>query len=349
MRAFAVLMMVQGHTVHTFLAADLRSPDLLFYSIWHAMRGFTAPIFMFTAGVVFTYLLFLNSESHNKQRVKKGLKRFALLVGLGYLLRYPTWKVFDFADVTSEQWQIFFAVDALHLIGFGLLFVIILALLAEKVKISPYITLLAGAIFFVFLLPIVDKIDWSNIFPDPIAAYFYSKTGSIFPLFPWSGYVLSGAILGLFLAHNPLIYKKKRFGSSLIAIGLSSMFVYLAATELIYFFEGNYLEGGLKVGIFFLRIGFVITLNGIVALIVIKVNSIPNIIKLIGRHTLLIYVVHLIILYGSAWIPGVYSTYAQTLNTPLTILAVFVMYTLMVSMILGLDKFQKYWKLRRTA
>jgi len=341
MRAFAVLMMVQGHTVHTFLDNNIRNSESVFYVFWHTMRGFTAPIFMFTAGVVFTYLLFYNSDTHNKQRVIKGLKRFLLLVGLGYLLRYPTYKVFDFSDVTQEQWSTFFAVDALHLIGCGLLFIIILALLAEKLKLSPYITLSLGAFFFVLAYPFIVQVNWIEILPAPLAGYMYNRSGSLFPLFPWAGYVLSGSLLGVFLAHNSLIYKKKRFGSTLIVLGLSFMSVYFFGSQVNFWIEGSYLSSTFGVAVFFLRLGFVLMLNGVVALLVIKLENIPEFIKLIGRHTLLIYVVHLVILYGSAWIPGLYNEYGQTLNTPLTLLAVAVMYILMGGMVLGLDKFNK--------
>jgi len=57
MRAFAVIMMIQGHTVDTFLAEEFHNANSLTYSVWHTLRGFTAPIFMFTAGLIFTYLL----------------------------------------------------------------------------------------------------------------------------------------------------------------------------------------------------------------------------------------------------------------------------------------------------
>ncbi|MCK5085941.1 MAG: DUF1624 domain-containing protein, partial [Melioribacteraceae bacterium] len=48
MRAFAVIMMLQGHTIHVLLADEYRTFDSLIYSIWHSLRGFTAPVFMFT-------------------------------------------------------------------------------------------------------------------------------------------------------------------------------------------------------------------------------------------------------------------------------------------------------------
>jgi len=344
MRAIAVLMMVQGHTVHTFLDGDLRTTESLFYTIWETLRGFTAPIFMFTAGVVFTYLLFYKSKTHNKERVIKGLKRFLLLVFLGYLLRYPTYKIFDFSNVSENQWRIFFTVDALHLIGFGLLFIILLSLLAEKIKISAYWTLSFGTLFFVFFYPFAASVPWNELLPAPIAAYMFNKTGSLFPLFPWVGYVLGGAILGVFLAHNNKIFKKKRFGSLLILIGLSLMVVHFASLEINYLVFGEKLSVAYGVSIFFLRIGFVISLNGAIALLVIKIEDIPQIIKIIGRHTLLIYVVHLVILYGSAWVPGLYKSYGQSFSVTYTLLSVILMYLLMGGMVFALEKIKKYRK-----
>ena len=109
MRAFAVLQMVQGHTINVLLASEFRDPSFPVYAVWHFMRGMTAPIFMFTAGTVFTYLFRMVDKPFNENpRVKKGLKRGLLLLAIGYLLRYPTWTVVDFSQVSPESWKIFF-------------------------------------------------------------------------------------------------------------------------------------------------------------------------------------------------------------------------------------------------
>jgi len=76
MRTFAVFQMVQGHTIDTLLADNFRNPDNFIYASWHFLRGVTAPIFMFTAGIVFTYLFRLVQKPFNENpRVKKGIKR----------------------------------------------------------------------------------------------------------------------------------------------------------------------------------------------------------------------------------------------------------------------------------
>ena len=345
MRAFAVLMMVQGHTVHTFLAPEFRTHDLFFYAAWDFMRGFTAPIFMFTAGVVFTYLLYYHKPSlHNNPRVIKGLKRFLLLVFIGYMLRYPSYIIWDFSTVTQQGWLVFFSVDALHLIGFGLLFIIISAFIAEKLKIKPYYIITAALLFFFLTYPFVASISWKDFLPLPIAAYFYSGTGSLFPLFPWAGYVLSGGVLGYYLSQNENAFKEKKFGIILIVLGSCLFITYFLMPKVLPILGLSYTSDAFKMNTIVLRIGYVVGISGILSLAALRFDNIPDFIKLIGRHTLLIYAVHLVILYGSAWVPSIYSTYGESLNVFQTLVAVAVMYILMGGMVIGLDKIQKFKK-----
>ena len=45
-----------------------------------------------------------------------------------------------------------------------------------------------------------------------------------------------------------------------------------------------------------------------------KVDRIPEIIPIAGQHTLFIYVSHIVMLYGSAWLPGMRQTFGKTLE-----------------------------------
>ncbi len=341
MRAFAVLQMVQGHTVDALLAPEYRLLDYPAYSVWNFMRGMTAPIFMFTSGTVFTYLFRLVDEPfENNPRVKKGLKRFFLLVFLGYLLRFPTYKVFDFSNVSKQQLDIFFAVDVLQLIGFGLLFLMISAFISEKLKIGDTITFLLIGLFFIIPSPFFNNIDWSKYLPQPIANYFYSGQGSLFPLFPWAGYVILGGILGSYLAKNPMVFKSNSFSLRIISIG-----IILVAFDAIYVFFnlGSSLSkysSSYTYDTIIFRVGFVLILTGIVSYISQSLNSIPRIIILIGRNTLLIYVVHLVIIYGSAWNPGLFKIWGNSLPASFTIIIAIIMITLMTFMVYILSKFK---------
>lgn len=342
MRAFAVIQMVQGHTVDTLLAPEFRSEQFPVYFIWNFMRGMTAPIFMFTAGTVFTYLFRLADQPFkNNPRVKKGFFRFMILVSIGYLLRYPTYTIFDFSDVTQDRLNIFFAVDVLQLIGFGLLFVIMAAYFSEKLKISDTVVFTAIALFFFFATPFISKIHWIEFLPQAIAGYFYSGTGSLFPLFPWAGYVIFGGVLGSYLAKNPLVFRTNGFSFNLALFG----FALILVSEVSVFITGKYFGYYYETSSYtpdtiVFRIGFVLLLNSLVSFISQKIESIPRIIILVGRNTLLIYVVHLMILYGSAWNPGLSLLFGGSLMVPATIFSALLMITFMTFMVLLLSKFK---------
>jgi len=339
MRVFAVFMMVQGHTIDTFLSNEYRTVDSDVYSVWYTLRGFTAPIFMFTAGVVFTYLLKVNKFSYQSNpRIKKGIKRAFLLVIVGYLLRYPTKRIFNFEFVSDVQWSIFFAVDALHLIGFGLFSIVISYYISSKLSIK-FPLLLFKLILIIFLFsPIVATVNWSNYLYELFAAYLYKNTGSHFPLFPWLIYVLSGAILGYYLSVKKNIYLKKKFGLHLGFIGSGLIFISLFISFIndLPFEEPSVWLGTFSIVV--LRIGYVVLLNGVMAFTVRKINHIPKIIKDIGRKTLSIYVAHLIILYGCAFFPGLNYYYGKTFSLNNALLAAFTMLSLMSLMVNLSDK-----------
>lgn len=341
MRAFAVFQMVQGHTINTLLAENFRNPDDIIYSTWLFMRGMTAPIFMFTAGIVFTYLFRLVKKPFSKNhRVKKGIKRGLLLIFLGYLLRYPTWTIYDFSRVSDISMGVFLAVDVLQLIGFGLLALLALLYLSEKFDLNEYITFSVAALLIFLVSPIFFKIDWNSFLPRAIAGYFYTGTDSLFPFFPWAGYVIAGAVLGAYLAKHPLVFKSSIFSLWLTLVGLAFIIV-STVINYISSLNGNAaVVNSATTHLVFFRVGFVLLLNALVSFISLKANSIPKIIILFGRNTLLIYFIHLVILYGSAWNPGLYEWIGLSFNGWQSVISAIVMFALMTLMVVVLDIFK---------
>jgi uncharacterized membrane protein len=338
MRAFAVLMMVQGHTIDALLSNEFRDYNHTGYYIWHTFRGFTAPTFMFISGVVFTYLLRLNPKPFfYNPRVQKGFIRFLTLIIIGYLLRFPTYNIFGYYEVTHAQWMGFFKVDALHLIGCGILIILIVTYLAEEFKINHYIAYIFSSLLLFSMIFITEQINWSNFLPIPFAAYFYTKTGSFFPIFPWAGYVLAGAVFGNYLVVNPDSFSKRKFSILLISIGIISI---VLAELFNYYVKVNNLKTALTVQYYYIieRTGYVILLNGLMSLLAQRLKKIPEIFKQIGTHTLLIYAVHIVILYGSAWIPGVSLFLSKSFSFGVSIFAAVCLISLMVLMVFVIEK-----------
>jgi uncharacterized membrane protein len=339
MRAIAVLQMVQGHTIDVLLAPELRTTELPVYAVWYFLRGMTAPIFMFTAGTVFTYLFHSVKRPFGENyRVKKGFRRAFLLIFLGYFLKYPTWTIFDFSDVTADKWQLFISADVLQLIGFSLLILLLILFIAEKLKLNYTATFITITTIIFVASPFIETINWISFLPAPVAAYFYSGSGSLFPLFPWSGYVIAGGILGCYLAQNPLVFKTARFSKLLAVFGVAFTIIAIASELILQALQVQIVDPQAEPNTIFYRVGFVLLLTSVVSYISLRVNHIPQLIILAGRNTLLIYVVHLIILYGSAWTPGINLLWGYSFSGWQSFVAAVIMITLMTFMVLAIHK-----------
>jgi len=330
--------MVQGHTVDVFLSNNYRTLDNPFFAVWLFMRGMTAPIFLFSSGTVFTYLFRLHNHTFDSNpRVSKGVKRFIMLMLLGYLLRYPTPTIVDFSNVSAVAWQTFMSIDVLQLIGAGILIVIILEFIIEKSKLNVYMVYGITAIICFYIFPLTESVKWSNFLPAFLASYFYKGTGSQFPLFPWLGYLLCGSFLGSYLAKKPMIFKTTEFSKNLFIAGIVFMSVSLVGHIIgtIWIINYNWVSSP---NLMILRIGFVLLMNSVVSLICLKMDSIPRIIILIGRNTLLIYVVHLVILYGTCWNPGLSVVFDKTFDVWNTVGSAILMLGLMTLMVYVIHK-----------
>ncbi|QQS47039.1 MAG: DUF1624 domain-containing protein [Acidobacteriota bacterium] len=333
MRAIAVIMMVQGHTIDIFLSDAWRDPTTTGYWLWLFFRGLTAPIFLFTAGTVFIYLFTVSASPYrHNPRISKGIRRFLLLVAIGYLLRFPSVNPFNFSKVSEESWKIFFAVDTLQLIGFGVLFLVILGYLSERFRLNAYALFAGGGIFFFFIFPFTEQIDWASFLPSPVAGYFYAGTGSNFPLIPWVGYLLFGGVLGASLARGHFGKNPKRFS---LILALSSLSIIVFSQALNYgadYLPGLYGPAYDWLSLVILRLGMVMMFNALLAVVTASIHSVHPVIIMVGRRTLLIYVVHLVILYGSAWNNGLARYYGKSLDVVQTIGAALLMIGAMVVM-----------------
>lgn len=336
--------MLEGHTVHALLLEDLRTFDSLAYTIWYNVRGFTAPIFMFTAGTVLVYLLFKSGEiSFSNPRIKKGFKRALYLLIIGYLLRFPTFSIEGWSHISETQWKIFSSVDALHLIGVSIVMIILISIISIRTGLNQYTAFILASLFFFLLTPFTRQILWIDYFPRAIASYFTEAYGSIFPLFPWSGYLFAGAIYGYFLFRN-VGYKRKTI---LFGFSLGGAFVLISL--LTDFFQSQFSGVAASIqfsySIYLLRIGVVLILCSSLILLTFRINSLPRIIQLLGKHSLVIYAVHLMIVYGSALSPGLSWYYGKIFSLPGTIL-IFLLITILMLLLAWLIELYKRHKLK---
>jgi len=321
MRALAVILMLQGHTISALGDFSEINKSSSSYQIWSFIRGITAPLFIFTAGTVFIYLLD-NSNKHffSNVRVRKGLVRFITLLIIGYLLNYPTLRIFDFADATSIQWLKFYSVDALHLIAFGILSLLLIRYISYLTGINEFALHLSAAFVVLMLTPYVLNIDWTNITILPLASYFTYSTGSFFPFFPWLFYIFAGGAFGYILRKKGNIHQKPGFYLAIIGSGIILFVLPVILDKAFYseFISIDYLRTDVLLSI--KRLGIVLLLAGVLSFIFVRSVRMPQVILSLGRNSLLIYILHLILIYGCVLIPGLTFIWKNSLSITISAL-----------------------------
>lgn len=293
-RAFAILMMLQGHFIDTLLAPQYRDLNSIPFSIWSYFRGITAPTFFTISGLIFTYLLLKAKETgETNLRMRKGIIRGFFLIFVGYLLRAPFLRW-----ITGGFDTYFLVIDVLQCIGLSLILIVSLYYLcAKKTLIFSVVNLFLGV--FIFLTErVYYNLNFENI-PLIFSNYISKGNGSIFTIIPWFGYVAFGAFIAT-LFHGYL--KKPKFKTIII----SSFFI----TGFILIFYSSHLLLSLykltHVKIFLQSAGYnyLFTRLGNVLIYFAffysleKYLKVPLVLK-IGQKTLSIYVIHFIIIYGS--------------------------------------------------
>lgn len=289
-------MMLQGHFVDTMLAPTYRDSSYALYSFWSFFRGMTAPIFFFSAGLVFMYLLLKDNRPLRKNvRVQKGWRRGIMLIGLGYLLKWSIWGV-----LALRMPPYYFTVDVLHCIGFAILALIGIYALHRKWQFSLRIVLGTLGVLIFLTDPIIKTFDWNAVFPTFIASYFTKVNGSTFVLFPWLGYAFLGGVMGVWLNRKPTYAFSKWLPWVLLVGGfILDKFSVHWIVALHQLTGWEVFLGTINNNYLLVRLGHVLIALAVVIWITRWWKNMPPLVTKIGSETLTIYAVHYVLLYGT--------------------------------------------------
>jgi uncharacterized membrane protein len=335
LRAFAILMMLQGHFVDTLLSADYRDLSQPIFSVWYFMRGITAPVFFTVTGIVFVFLL-LKEDAPLRQhsRVKKGIRRAFMLIGLGYLLKWNLGLVY-----TWKLQPHHYSVDVLHIIGIALLLVIGLYALHRKTGISyPMLTGLSGVTVFL-LFPIIERADISWM-PAMLLNFFSMKSGSTFNIFPWVGYTLLGAVIGAMAHYYTSLFKHRLMPVAFMALGIllhvGSHPLFLNIQQM---FDTELTVLWLSKQYVFWRFGHVLIIVGFFIFLEQQLRHGFNKLFLkVGSETLTLYATHYVLLYGTWFGIGLSQLWRKQLNPVEVIAGAIVFEIFFIVMIYHIEK-----------
>ncbi|MDN3493109.1 heparan-alpha-glucosaminide N-acetyltransferase domain-containing protein [Winogradskyella bathintestinalis] len=307
-RAFAILMMLQGHFIDTLLDTSYREQSNTIFQIWEYFRGITAPTFFTISGLIFSYLLIkAKKDGNSNERMRKGIRRGVMLIGIGYLLRIP---IFEWLLGIFNNY--FFIIDVLQCIGLSLiLIVIIYKLTLKKTLIFSIIMFATGSIIFISE-PLYRSLQLPQI-PIVLSNYLSKANGSVFTIIPWFGYVAFGAFIStLFYRYVERPKFKLAIVSSFFIVGIMLIFKSSwSFMELYKWLDFSIFKDVAYYNYLFTRLGNVLILFSLFYLAERYIKQ-PLILK-IGQKTLSIYVIHFIIIYGSFTGLGLHQIIGRTL------------------------------------
>jgi hypothetical protein len=198
------------------------------------------------------------------------------------------------------------------------------------------------ALLVVFATPIVRGIEWSELIWPPLAAYLYSGTGSLFPAFGWSAFLLAGAALGsLFMQRQPLSHNQLSAGFGLLglaALGIGKVLRSIAFAGRSYY----------RIGIPEAKPRFLINRFG-GAMILLSgfvqasrpFDHLSSPVQALAEESLIVYLVHICLLYGSVWGPGMRQLIAEPMGPAKTLAAIAVLMLAMTVMAHQWNQFKK--------
>lgn len=294
------LVMMQGH-VFDALVSPLSRADPL-YLLQATLHGSTAPGFLFASGFVAGLPRAPLSVTASLRRAK----RLLFVLGVGYAIHLPYFSLWKTLSATPAEKAALFACDALQVIAVTQLAVLGVQWIFGRHW--PAVTATLAAIVLV-AGPGIWASGVARTLPAPLGAFLdMSVTPSRFPIFPFAAFVLAGTVAGALLGRQDPRTRRVRGlvgGFGLIAVGL------LLSIPLRWVVD----FWGVSPAYALIRIGaLLLILLGVEALSQ-RTRAVQPL-ALLGHETLLVYVLHLLMLYGGVVGASPMARYFDTLSFP---------------------------------
>ena len=298
LRGIAVLGMIETHVVNTFLTPFARIGNG--FALLSYLNGLVAPTFLFVSGLLQGLWLRKHCATHSSLAPK--WKSIALLFLIGYGLQFPWDAMLD----TEKIFASFGRVDILHCIAGSLAITLLLTRFSRSETRNDILLLVLLNIIVIAAPYVWNSIANSANSTSPWVGYVGKQNGALFPLIPWSAFLFSGVLVS-------------RWISNVRILGVLSLITYalgwILKALLKNAFELQTYE--IRSDFFFFRLSFVLLACAVCAQVLQSQKSGPitRAITWCGSRSLLLYVWHLILLYGGIGIlPPLHKLFSRTQN-----------------------------------
>jgi uncharacterized membrane protein len=253
LRGLAVLIMVEAHLFDAWVRAADRSELPYRWAI--AIGGYSAPLFLFLAGVAMALAAGARLRRGMTPSETASLARLRAwqILGLAFLFRLQSFLISGgpFPETLLK-------VDILNIMGLSMLMGAVVWGMSSRNG-GRSLALLLVVLGFVLVTPLVRTAPFVAALPYPFEWYFRSMAGSgPFTLFPWVAFLLSGILVGLWLDQTQSEQDERRLIKTMAVVGpLISAIGYLASYLPPIYPDTTYWTGSPT--FFFVRLGVLIT------------------------------------------------------------------------------------------
>ncbi len=299
LRGWALIIMIEVHIFNAFLLPPLKETG--WFNLVNFINGLVAPAFLFVSGFAFIISTERRIDELRKLRgyFWKKLSRIGLIFLAGYSLHLPFFSFTKIVcDPSYKYLMTWFNVDILQCIASGLLLLLLLRILIKNERFY-YSLLIWLSILISLISPVIWNIDFDNYIPIFFADYFNPQNGSYFPLFPWLFFLLSGAIYSWYYIsartdNHENNFVIKIFLYSLIPIFFGHLFFSHLFNSPIFSIRPNPL-------FLYQRLGYILVLSTFFWYYAEKRQTKKSFVLDVSRESLLIYWLHLEVIYSKIW------------------------------------------------
>ena len=269
LRGLAVLGMLETHCFNVLLNPAY---DPTLWRQWlDFVNGLAAPTFLWIAGYLQAVSVRKAIQSGRPVITRKRIQYLAMVFGLGICLQLP-WDLWQQGIYGFESWRRLCQVNILQCLAVSLFMVMLLGWMCRR-----YFDLAVTATMLAIVCFSMASASWKTDIM-PLDMWLNRNEGSLFPLFPWLGFCLAGCVFSLRKANW------KIGAPTALALAIGGSFIQPVPFN------------ALHPGFFAERLGWVV---GIACLCILASRFITApVVQLLGRESLFVYAVHLMLLHA---------------------------------------------------
>ncbi len=292
MRGLAVLIMIQCHTINSFTRLDLREGGP--YVLSQFVGGMAAPLFLLMAGMTTAFQMesLERREASPWRRWAISLRRAGYILTIAFTFRFTNW-LFSMPHASAAELT---KVDILNCMGVGMAALAVAAVFRGNARIR--FAVLAGAAIAA-ASPLMANLDWRGT-PRLLQEYLVPGPGrGRFPFFPNVAYIAFGQAIGA-VVKRTMEERLDRLMQWSMLIGFSMIFIAQYFSNLPYSLYTNANFWTDSPALVTIRVGIcLMTLAGAYLWTEYCAGSGWSWMQAMGKNSLMVYWVHVMIVYGS--------------------------------------------------